>query len=249
MRGVLERRRPTDEAAQARLLEISGDVVAIGELAGDVIAPHHTMDGSPMLTSQAAAVVAAYHHLVGIVDVLSPERRSEVMQNLAAATTNLNPQVVMQMLAGGAEEGAVAADGAAAAVVPGLIGAMDDARVAQLLATTLAIEGQASERLATVFNTIATDDDRKRRVLSMTRRMLGETDFGRQDAFQNAVVVDGRAAAHLQRAAVRLADLPAGTGSDRRAGGTDVDRGSRRISWSWSTRSGRTTCGGCRCGC
>jgi len=69
--------------------------------------------------------------------------------------------------------------------VPGLIDAMDDSRVAQLLATTLAIEGQASERLATVFNTIATDDDRKRRVLSMTRRMLGETDFGRQDAFQN----------------------------------------------------------------
>ena len=43
-----------------------------------------------------------------------------------------------------------------------IIGAMDDNRVAQLLATTLAIEGQASARLATVFNTIATDDDRKR---------------------------------------------------------------------------------------
>ena len=75
IRGILDRRKPTDEATQKRLLEISGDVIAIGELADDVIAPHHTMDGSPMLTSQAAAVVAAYHHLVGIVDVLSPERR------------------------------------------------------------------------------------------------------------------------------------------------------------------------------
>src|SRR4029079_1187653 len=83
------------------LLAISGDVVAIGELANDVIAPHHTPDGSPMLTSQAAAVVAAYHHLVGIVDVLSPERKQEVMQNIAAATANLNPHVVMQMLGGG----------------------------------------------------------------------------------------------------------------------------------------------------
>ena len=72
--------------------------MAIGELANDVIAPHHTMDGSPMLTSQAAAVVAAYHHLAGIVDVLSPERRQEVMQNLAAATASLNPHVVIQML-------------------------------------------------------------------------------------------------------------------------------------------------------
>jgi hypothetical protein len=191
VRGVLERSRPTDEATQARLLAISNDVVAIGELAQDVIAPHHTTDGSPMLTSQAAAVVAAYHHLVGIVEVLSPERKQEVMQNIAAATSNLNPHVVMQMLGGAAVgAGAVAGDGLTdlagqGAVVAGIIEAMDDSRVAQLLATTLAIEGQASQRLATVFNTIATDDERKSRVLSMTRRMLSETDFGRQDAFQS----------------------------------------------------------------
>ncbi len=186
IRGVLDRHKPTDTVTQARLLAISGDVMAIGELARDVIAPHHTMDGSPMLTSQAAAVVAAYHHLVGIVDVLSPERRQEVMQNLAAATTNLNPHVVMQMLTDGGAEGGTGGGGeAGAGVVSGIIDAMDDTRVAQLLATTLAIEGQASERLATVFNTIATDDDRKTRVLSLTRRMLSETDFGRQDAFQN----------------------------------------------------------------
>jgi HEAT repeat protein len=192
VRGILDRKRPTDEAAQARLLAISGDVVAIGELASDVIAPHHTSDGSPMLTSQAAAVVAAYHHLVSIVDVLSPERRQEVMQNIAAATANLNPHVVMQMLGGGAGSGggAAAGDGASdgggtGRIVTGIIDAMDDTRVAQLLATTLAIEGQASARLASVFNTIATDDERKSRVLSMTRRMLSETDFGRQDAFQS----------------------------------------------------------------
>jgi len=185
VRGVLDRRRPTDEATQARMLEISGDVVAIGELAGDVIAPHHTMDGSPMLTSQAAAVVAAYHHLVSIVDVLSPERKQEVMQNLAAATAKLNPHVVMQMLSGGAAESGAGGEAGSGVVVAGIVDAMDDNRVAQLLATTLAIEGQASERLATVFNTIATDDDRKQRVLTMTRRMLAETDFGRQDAFQN----------------------------------------------------------------
>ena len=158
--------------------------MAIGELAGDVLAPHHTTDGSPMLTSQAAAVVAAYHHLIGIVDVLSPERRSEVMQNLAAATANLDPHLVMQMLSSGIDDDAVGTAGAGV-VVPGIIDAFGDTRVAQLLATTLAIEGQASARLATVFNTIATDDDRKARVLSLTRRLLSETDFGRQDAFQS----------------------------------------------------------------
>jgi HEAT repeat protein len=186
VRGILDRRRPTEKAAQERLLAISGDVVAIGELAGDVIAPHHTPDGSPMLTSQAAAVVAAYHHLVGIVDVLSPDRKQEVMQNIAAATASVNPHVVMQMIGGGSAEGQGATGGGGErTVIAEIMAGMDDTRVAQLLATTLAIEGQASQRLATVFNTIATDDERKTRVLSLTRRMLSETDFGRQNAFQS----------------------------------------------------------------
>src|SRR3982751_3115511 len=182
VRGVLDRQHPNDEAIQARLLEISGDVRAINELAGDVIAPHHAADGSPMLTSQAAAVVAAYHHLISIVDVLSPERRQEVMQNLAAATTNLDPHVVMQMFSGAGDENTNAAS---AAIVASIVEGMDDTRVAQLLATTLAIEGQATARLASVFNTIAADHDRRHRVLTMTRSLLGETDFGRKDVFQS----------------------------------------------------------------
>ena len=104
-----------------------------------------------MLTSQAAAVVAAYRHLVGIVDVLSPERRQEVMQNLAAATANLNPHVVMQMLAGdGTTKPRAARRRAAtgAASSPAIVRRDGRHRVAQLLATTLAIEGQASARLA-----------------------------------------------------------------------------------------------------
>jgi HEAT repeat protein len=182
VRSVLERRRPLDEATQARMLEISGDVAAIAELARDVIAPHQTVDGSPMVTSQAAAVVAAYRYLVGIVDVLSPERRRDVIGNLATATASLNPHVVMQMLQAPGE--ASPADDASGPLVRGIVDAFDDAKVAQLLATTLAIEGQASQRLATVFDTIAPDGERKRRVISLTRELLGEMDFGRHDQFQ-----------------------------------------------------------------
>ncbi len=184
VRSVLDRRRPIDQATQARMLEISGDVVAIGELARDVIAPHHTPDGSPMVTSQAAAVVAAYRYLTGIVDVLSPERRREVIDNLAAATASLNPQVVMQMLHATENAPSVAVDTENGVLLNGIVEAFDDVKVAQLLATTLAIEGQASQRLATVFDTIAPDGERKHRVMSLTRQLLREMDFGRQDQFQ-----------------------------------------------------------------
>jgi HEAT repeat protein len=180
VQAVTERQKSLDESAQRRLLEIAGDSIAIGELARDVMAPNCSADGSPMITSQAAAVVAAYRHLVGIVDVLAPDRRTEVMQNLAAATASLDPRVIMQMLSAPDDAG----PGGGISIRQGLAEAFDDLKVAQLLATTLAIDGQASDRLASVFDTIAPDEPRKRRVLTLTRSLLSETSFGRTNQFQ-----------------------------------------------------------------
>ena len=106
----------------------------------------------------------------------------------------------------------------------GIAAAFDDAKVAQLLATALALDGQASDRLATIFNTIAPDEDRKRRVLTLTRSMLSETDFGTRRPVPGAVDVDGRAARLLQRQAVRVGDLShaldgVGGRAERMAGG------------------------------
>lgn len=167
-----------DERAQQRLLEISGSPGDIADLATTASAPMCTMDGSPMITTQAATVVAAFRHLASIVSVMSPERLPEVMSNLAAATAQLDPHVVMEVMQTPDEPGG------GVAVVGGMAAAFDDAKVAQLLATALALEGRASDRLATIFNTIAPDEERKRRVLTMARSMLSETDFGKSGQFQ-----------------------------------------------------------------
>jgi HEAT repeat protein len=108
---------------------------------------------------------------------MSPDRMPEVMGHLATAATQLDPHVIMQVMQSADEPGAVP-------VVAGMASAFDDVKVAQLLATALALDGQASDRLATIFNTIAPDEDRKRRVLTLTRTMLSETDFGRSGQFQ-----------------------------------------------------------------
>jgi HEAT repeat protein len=165
-----------DERAQERLLAIAGSAHDIGDLATAVAAPKCTLDGSPMLTSQAATVLAAFRHLTGIVSVMSPDKLPEVMNNMAAAATQLDPHVIMQVMQ--------SPDDPAMPVVAGMAAAFDDVKVAQLLATALALDGQASDRLATIFNTIAPDEDRKRRVLTLTRSMLNETDFGRSGQFQ-----------------------------------------------------------------
>jgi HEAT repeat protein len=184
--AVTERRKITDDATERRLLEIAGDTVAIGELAQDVMAPNVAADGSPMLTSQAAAVVAAYRHLVSIVDVMEPARRSEVMQNLTAATSALDPRLIIQMLSMPDEPAGAGGTMAATAaeIRTSLAARFDDLKVAQLLATTLAIDGRASDRLASVFDTIAPDEPRKRRVLTMAKTLLSETSFGKTNQFQ-----------------------------------------------------------------
>ena len=167
-----------DERAQERLLAIAGSPLDITDLATAAMAPKCTLDGSPMITSQAATVLAAFRHLTSIVGVMAPERLPEVMGNLATAATQLDPHVVMQVLQ--TEDDPAGGVG----VVRGVASAFDDAKVAQLLATALALDGQASDRLATIFNTIAPDEDRKRRVLTLTRSLLNETDFGKSGQFQ-----------------------------------------------------------------
>jgi len=167
-----------DEHAQERLLAIAGSPRDISELATAVVAPKCAMDGSPLITSQAATVLAAYRHLAGIVSVMSPDRVPEVMNNLATASLQLDPHVVMQVLH--TEDDPKSA----LSIVKGLGAAFDDAKVAQLLATALALEGQASDRLATIFSTIAPDEDRRRRVMTLTRSLLNETDFGKAGQFQ-----------------------------------------------------------------
>ncbi len=187
VRSVLDRKKILDDAVQRRLLEIAGSTDAIGALAQDVMAPNCTPDGSPLVTTQAAAVVAAYDHLHNIVTVLAPERRDEIVRNLAAATAGLDPRVALQMMRGAQDEQAGrpgTGQAASAAVMAGVAAAFDDVKVAQLLATTLALEGQASARLASVFETIAPDEDRRRRVLRLTRTLMAETEFGRRSEFE-----------------------------------------------------------------
>jgi HEAT repeat protein len=123
-------------------------------------------------------VLAAYRYLTSIVSVMTPESMPEMMSNLAASALHIDPHVVMQLMK--AEEDPASETG----VVAGMVGAFDDTKVAQLLATALALDGKASERLATIFNTIAPDEDRKRRVLTLTRSQLAETDFGKAGAFK-----------------------------------------------------------------
>ncbi len=165
-----------DQTQQQRLLEISRNAGDIGDLAIDAIEPKRNLDGSPLLTTQAATVLAVFRHLAGIVTVMEPERLPDAMRNIATAAARLDPHVVLQMMQ--IDEGVQDAP-----MVSRLAAVFDDDKVATLLATALSRDGKATARLAQVFDTIAPDVERKRRVLTMTRSMLSERDFGKSGQF------------------------------------------------------------------
>lgn len=170
------RQATLDEAAEQRLLAIASDPGAMEEFASDITAIKTTPDGAPMVTSQAAAVLAAWRHLNGLVSVLAPERRAEVMRNISSATATLPSHVVVEMLRQNIADQKTGDEAALA---------FDEIQVAQLLATALALGGSTSPRLAEVFDTIAPDEEGKRRILTMTRSLLNDTDFGKRPEFDS----------------------------------------------------------------
>ncbi|HYE88796.1 MAG TPA: HEAT repeat domain-containing protein, partial [Vicinamibacterales bacterium] len=159
-------------AEQQRLLEISRDVGAIGELCKDAKEPFCMPDGSPMLTTQAATVLAVYKHIAKTVTALEPGRVKEVIDSLALAAGNLDTATALELLL--QEEHA--AEGLP--IISALKQSFDDQQVALLLARALSSPGHATNRLARVLDTLAPDEQRKKRVLTLARKLITERDFG-----------------------------------------------------------------------
>ena len=168
-----------NEEQQQRLLAISGSASDIRSLATEVIDPQRNIDGSPLITTQAATVLAVFRHMTGVVKVNEPERLPDVMQRIVAATATLDPHVVVQLMQ--TEDRGAADD---MGLISRIAAAFDDDKVAELLATALGRDGKATVRLAQVFDTLAPDQQRKQRVLSMTRSLLDEQAFGKSSQFR-----------------------------------------------------------------
>src|SRR5215216_2358238 len=134
--SIVEGRTTFDSVQQQRLLEIAGSAFEIKELASAVCAPKCNIDGSPMITTQAATVLATFRHLAGIVTVMDPDRLPDMMRNVAAATGSLDPHVVMQMMQ--TDEGLQETP-----IIGRLAQSFDDEKVAELLATALSKDGKA----------------------------------------------------------------------------------------------------------
>ena len=172
VRSIIMGRKTFTQEEQERLIEISKHVGAIGELCKDTKEPYVMPDGSPMVTTQAATVLAVYRHIAKTVAALEPERVQDVIDSLALAAGNLEPGTALELLLQEEQQG----DGIP--IADALRKSFDDQQVALLLARALSSPGQTTNRLAHVLDTLAPDEQRKRRVLTLAKKLIGERDFG-----------------------------------------------------------------------
>ena len=172
VRSIIMGRKTFTAEEQARLIEISHDVGAIGELCKDSKEPYCMPDGSPMVTTQAATVLAVYRHIAKTVAALEPERVQEVIDSMALAAGSLEPSTALEvLLQDDAQDEGIP-------IVAALKQSFDDQQVALLLARALSSPGQTTSRLAQVLDTLAPDEQRKRRVLALAKKLITERDFG-----------------------------------------------------------------------
>ena len=217
VRSIILGRRTFSAEEQQRLLDISRDVGAIDDLARDARAPFFAADGSPLITTQAATVLAVYRHIAQTVSALEPDRASEVMASLAVAATMLDPATVFALL--DREE----SPGAPVPFVDALTRTFDDRQVALLLARALSTPGNTTSRLAQVLDTLAPDEARRQRVLTLAGRLINERASGhlrpiddiRQSLdelllkYDETSYVSGDYRSSMDQATLRAADLAA----------------------------------------
>ena len=217
VRSIIMGRKTFTAEEQQRLLEISRDVGAIGELCRDTKEPYCTPDGSPMVTTQAATVLAVYRHIAKTVTALEPERVQEVIDSLALAAGNLDPNTALELMLQEEQQDE------GIPIVAALKQSFDDQQVAMLLARALSSPGQATNRLARVLDTLAPDEQRKRRVLTLAKKLISERDFGSKRPiddirksldelllqYDESTYVSADYRQSMDQAAIRAADLAA----------------------------------------
>ena len=119
-----------------------------------------------------------------------------------------------------------------------------------LLARALATPGHPTNRLAQVLDTLAPDDERKRRVLTLAKRLISERDFGSKRPIDDIRQSLDELLLQVRRDDLRVDGLPRVDGPGRRRAPPTWPRAACRRKWTTgSTRSGTRACAGCRASC
>jgi HEAT repeat protein len=173
------------QEAAATLAEIAEDPQQFAQL---VAALDERAAASGSVPTRTASLLRLLRGLADLMEKTSPDKLELVLRNMAAAVSQISPELMLDLLAHRTEPGAPGSPGNDAGeslVVGQIVERMPDENIASFVANNVVKDGTATERLAQAFQTLVPNPERRNHLLGLAHDEAATTPLGQTGDFES----------------------------------------------------------------
>jgi HEAT repeat protein len=173
------------QEAAATLAEIAEDPQQFAQL---VAALDERAAASGSVPTRTASLLRLLRGLADLMAKTSPDKLELVLRNMAAAVSQISPELMLDLLAHRTEPGAAGSPGNDAGeslVVGQIVERMPDENIASFVANNVVKDGTATERLAQAFQTLVPNPERRNHLLGLAHDAAATTPLGQTGDFES----------------------------------------------------------------
>jgi HEAT repeat protein len=170
--------------AAAILAEIAEDPQQFAQL---VAALDQRATASGSVPTRTASLLRLLRGLADLMAKTSPDKLDLVFRNMAAAVSQISPELMLDLLAHRTAPGTAGdenADGDSP-IVGQVVERMSDEHIASFVANNVAKDGTATERLAQAFQTLVPNHERRNHLLGLAHDEAATTPIGQTTDFES----------------------------------------------------------------
>jgi HEAT repeat protein len=171
--------------AVATLAEIAEDPQQFAQL---VAALDERAAASGSVPTRTASLLRLLRGLAEMMARTSPDKLELVLRNMAAAVSQISPELMLDLLAHRTEPGDPGSPGndtGESPVVGQVVERMSDEHIASFVANNVAKDGTATERLAQAFQTLVPNPERRNHLLGLAHDEAATTPLGQTGDFES----------------------------------------------------------------
>jgi HEAT repeat protein len=168
--------------AVATLAEIAEDPQQFAQL---VAALDERAAASGSVPTRTASLLRLLRGLAEMMARTSPDKLELVLRNMAAAVSQISPELMLDLVAHRTEPGDLGNDSGESPVVGQVVERMSDEHIARFVANNVAKDGTATERLAQAFQTLVPNPERRSHLLGLAHDEAATTPLGQTGNFES----------------------------------------------------------------
>jgi HEAT repeat protein len=169
--------------AAATLAEIAEDPQQFAQL---VAALEERAAATGSVPTRTASLLRLLRGLADMMAKTSPDKLELILRNMAAAVSQISPELMLDLLAHKSAPGARGDEDAADSPVVGqVVERMSDENIASFVANNVVKDGTATERLAQAFQTLVPNPERRNHLLGLAHDDAATTPLGQTSDFES----------------------------------------------------------------